>query len=259
MPTQIIGNGGINHEVTRHGQDDTFILVNNSTLDLLNAGGTAAIKNGDAEPFLGSGPPPAIGQETVNLRSNHGHNTIDTSGANGLGAGSVSGTVNLRNHSTLVVNPGPTHASWINTGLSIIDGGSSASFGNIGNVNGGSFLVEHGSTLQAIGAVGFSGNAPVVLAHGGTFIVSSSASDVTFQSQTHQERDAINMKDVFNAASFSYKDDFLQVFNAAGNQIGAATLHNLTKQPVQVDQTNHGVVVIADATPRPGIIVGPVA
>jgi hypothetical protein len=101
MPTQIIGNGGINHEVTRHGQDDTFILVNNSTLDLLNAGGTAAIKNGDAEPFLGSGPPPAIGQETVNLRSNHGHNTIDTSGANGLGAGSISGTVNLRNHSTL--------------------------------------------------------------------------------------------------------------------------------------------------------------
>ena len=76
----------------------------------------------------------------------------------------------------------------------MIDNNSTALSGNVG---GGSFLVEHGSVLQIIGIAGFSGSSPVILAHGGTFVVSTFAGDVTLQSQTLKGINEVNLKDVF--------------------------------------------------------------
>jgi hypothetical protein len=247
MTTKTIDNGKVNDETVHKNQDETFVLVNNSQLNLTNNGGTATVQNGDkVSPSLGP-----IGHEVLVLESNHGDTRVGTGGANFSG-GTLFGNFTIRNHSTLSL-VGGTHTSWVNVGLSIIDNGSQVDITT--NTSGGLFLVEHGSTIKIFGAVGNPGSTPVVLDHGGTLQVINTAFDVTFQTRTAQHLDELDMTQVFNAASFSFKDDLLLVFNSEGNQIGGTSrLHNLTGAPIQVDQTEHGVVVVADATPRPGML-----
>jgi hypothetical protein len=249
MSTKTVGVGETLRATDYPWQDDgTYNLLSGAQLDLVQ------IHSKDTINFVSSVQGPGS-PRIVNLTSLGGDTTISADAF-----GTWSG--NIRVFNGTLTTSGGSHSHWTNTGDSIIAGDSYVHI-NAMTATGGSMELNNGGKLEWTGALHSA--IPVTL-DGGTLIEDSSfgsagnAANVTFRSQNHAHMNEVDLQGAFNAASWSMKDDLLQVFNASGSVITSiANFHNTTGKPIQVDQTATGVAVIADATPRPGMLVGHIA
>lgn len=245
MTVNVVGRLRI---VDHPGPDDaTYDLTTGSRLDLVQLHSTDRIN------FIGTAVPSSPGlttgpyNATFNLTSEGGSTDV-----NAGTYGQWSGTIHI--HNGTLTSLGASHSGWINTGDSVISGNSSVHMRTMTGT-GGTMELDGGATLEWTRLYS---SIPVAL-NGGTLILDTffpgTAGNITFNSQSHAHMDELDLTGVMNAASWSMKDDLLQVFDAAGGVISSVdSFHNNTGKPIQVDQRSFGVAVIADATPHAGMI-----
>jgi hypothetical protein len=246
-------------EVVLPGQDETFNLLNGTNLRLVNVHGNATVN-----------VPTLINEEGLLRTARADIDIVGIGGTTTVTGGvldDIRGAYFLY-HSDLNLNIGHSHHHWTSTGLNVADHYSNAIIRTDVQDGGGSFLVRDGSFLSAtIEFSTFLGGEPLtieggkVLATGAPGVASQITNDVTFLPPPSScQVNAFTIRDDFikDPTSFSLKDDFLQVFNSAGGVVASVKgLHNQSGEPIQVDSVPGqpgSITIIADATPRPGML-----
>ena len=236
MTTYTLDGSSVTNAKTKHGDDDTYNVSHNHTLNLVN-GGTATVGIGFSSPF-------AFGDlDTFNLVGRPGSVTNVILGQ----VRPMPGTISL-NNATLHINSW-SHTSWNNTGTSVFAHGSTATTGNI---TGGTIDIESGSSL-ALGGYYSS----LIELNGGSFSATSffGTHDITFESQSKQNPDSVTIPGITGADHWTMTAADLTIFNSTDQPLLSVwNLTNHTNQPFQVDQLATGVSIVADSTPRPGMI-----
>jgi hypothetical protein len=235
MATKNYDGYGTHFSVTT--SKDTYNLTHNTALTLFNMLGTAEVHIGAY---------PGGDTDTLNLISIGGSTTIYLDTFSSV----MYGTLHLFNSDLTMW--GGTHSHWQNTGCSVISG--SGSEVQLVNAAGGSLVVERGATLKFGGQYD---DIPVLLQSGGKLELPAGSwvlPEVTFGKQGQAQINELEFKNLFGATSYDIKADLLTVHSSSGDSV--ARVHNLTGEQLQVNQTAHGVSVVADDTPRPGMLVG---
>lgn len=244
MSTKTIGVSGSLRAIDYPRQDNTYDLSTGAQLDLWQIHSTDIIRfvgYGYAGPYTG----------TLNVTSVGGTTIVD-----GSAFGQWTGNIHIYNGDLRTF--GGSHSYWTNVGDSVISGDSNVQINTMMG-SGGTIELSHGARLEWTGGAHSS---PVTIKNGGTlvsnpfFYPTGLEQNVTFGGNAHGRPDEVDLVNAFNAASWSMKDDLLQVFDAAGGVLTSITnFHNASGRAIQVDQTATGVAVTNDTTPRPGMLL----
>jgi hypothetical protein len=196
--------------------------------------------------YEGTGPT----TETFNLQSYWGHVAIYLGNFNHT-------TGQIQAHGGSIDMIGASHATWVNTGVSKFTHGAQAKiYAGFGPAGPGSFEVSSGARLE----FGYPPHSPVTV-QGGTLsfwgawgpevtlkTVATSTVEMNFEPNPWAGQDEVTHYDI--------RDDILTLLDAQNDVVGSIEVHNKATQGIQVDKTSYGVAIVADNTPRPGMLPG---